>query len=283
MTVPGRRPATDSPTVAVVITFYCNQRHIAEAVDSVLRQTHPPNDVVVIDDASPEGAEVLASLGDRVRVIRHDTNQGAGAARQTGVRATTTEWIAFLDADDAWDAHKLERQFADIRSRPDLDVHHTGLLSIYQDGREVPRLDKPVLLTLPVQLRRNQALPSATMMRRTALEMVGGWSPDRSVMEDWELGIRLVTAGARVGFLAEPLVRFRRELHGNLSSRGFRHMWANLGTIRVHAARYRTVLGLVGTLAVVGRVMHDEGCRRGGIDGAVLRGVARLIALGSLP
>jgi len=270
-------------TVAVVITFYRNQAHVHEAVDSVLRQTIMPHEIVVVNDASPEGAEVLERLDPRVRVVRRSVNGGAGAARQTGVAATTADWIAFLDADDAWLPQKLERQFADLGDRPHLDVHHTGLVTVYQDGREVPRLGKPSLLTLPEQLRRNQALPSATMMRRSALRAVGGWSADRRVMEDWELGIRLVAAGHTVGFLAEPLVRFRRESHGNLSSRGLRHMWANLGTIRCHRALYRTTLGARGTLAVVGRVIHDEGCRRGGLDGATLRGIGQIAGLGGLP
>ncbi|HET9066245.1 MAG TPA: glycosyltransferase family 2 protein [Gemmatimonadales bacterium] len=276
--------ASQSPvetrTVAVVITFYRNQEHVRDAVDSVLRQTILPHEIVVVDDASPTGTDVLDTLDPRVRVIHRTVNGGAGAARQTGVAATTADWIAFLDADDAWLPQKLERQFADLTERPSLDAHHTGLVTVYQDGREVPRLGKPLLLTLPEQLRRNQALPSATMIRRHALQAVGGWSADRRVMEDWELGIRLVAAGHAVGFLAEPLVRFRRQGHGNLSSRGFRHMWTNLGTIRCHWSLYRGTLGLRGTLAVVGRVIHDEGGRRGGPDGLALRALARVVALG---
>ncbi len=271
------------PTVAVIIPFYRNQAHVREAVDSVLCQTMSAQEIIVIDDASPDGADVLETLDPRVRVLRCATNGGAGAARQAGVQSTTSEWIAFLDADDAWLPRKLERQFDDLGNRPDLDVHHTGLITVYADGREVPRLRKPPLLTLAEQLRRNQALPSATMIRRTTLDAVGGWSLDRRVMEDWELGIRLVASGARVGFLAEPLVRFRRQLHGNLSSRGWQHMWTNLGTIREHGKLYRSSLGLGGTLGVMGRVVHDEGCRRGGIDGAAFRGAGRIMSLGSRP
>lgn len=278
--------ATGSPgagqAVTVIIPFYRNHTHVRAAVASVLCQTIGTLEIVVVNDASPDGDEILATLDPRVRVIHCRTNGGAGAARQTGVQATRADWIAFLDADDAWLPQKLERQFADLANRPDIDVHHTGLITVYSDGREVPRLTKPWRLTLAQELRRNQVLPSATLIRRTTLDAVGGWSTDRRVMEDWDLGIRLMAAGARVGFLAEPLVRFRRELHGNLSSRGLKHMWINLGTIRAHRTLYRRHLGIVGTLTVIGRVVHDEGCRRGGFDGAALRGIGRLVGLGRI-
>ena len=66
-------------------------------------------------------------------------------------------------------------------------------------------------------------------------------------------------------------MRFRRTNQGNLSARGWRHVSANLGTIRAHRALYHQVLGRRGTMGVVGRVLHDEGCRRGGLGGVPLR------------
>lgn len=268
------------PTVAVVITYYRDHAVVGEAVASVLDQTHPADEIVLVDDASPEGSP---TLDPRVGIIRHDVNRGPGAARQTGVDATSSEWIAFLDADDAWLPEKLACQLADIAKRPELDVHHTGLVTCYADGRRVAHVDKPYLLHLHDELRRNRALPSATMIRRSALVAVGGWTADRRRMEDWELGIRLVAAGHQVGFLNRALVRFRRMAHGNLSSRGLAHMRSNLGTIAEHRTLYRRELGWRGTLAVIGRVIHDEGCRRGRWSGVALRVVGWGVACGSLP
>lgn len=269
------------PTVAVVIPYYCNKAHVIEAVESVLSQSRLPDEIIVVDDASPDGAEVLSSLDPRIVVIHHETNQGAGAARQTGVEATTSEWIAFLDADDVWLPTKLERQLTDIEGRPELAVHHVGLVSFRADGSRVEYIDKPTLLNLPAELRRNRALPSALMMRRIALEQVGGWSADRRIMEDWDLGIRIVAAGGLVGFLAEPLVLFRRMNHGNLSSRGVKHMFILLRTIIRHRRLFHRELGIRGTLGVAGRVIHDEGCRRGSAGGLMLRFGGRVVALGA--
>lgn len=263
--------------VAVVITFYRDDRFFPEALASVLAQTHEPAEVVVVDDASPDGsAQSLEGLPTGVRVVRQPHNQGAGAARQAGTDATRAPLVAYLDADDVWMPTKLARQVAQMADRT-VAASHTGLVRFTASGHETPFLDKPTVLDLPTQLRRNQVMPSSLMVRRDALAAVGGWSPDRRLMEDWELSIRFAAAGCRVAFLAEPLVRFRRWGHGNLSSRGYRHMLTNLGTVRHHAARYRATLGVGGTAAVVGRVVHDEGCRRGGFTGALLRSAGRAL------
>lgn len=267
-----------TPRVAAVITFYKDDRFFPEALQSVLAQTHAADEIVVVDDTSPSGtARSLEGLDPRVRVIRHESNRGAGAARQTGADATTSELIAYLDADDVWLPNKLERQLEDFRAHPELAAHHVGLVAFRADGSETAYIAKPELLSLAEELRRNHALPSAYLIRRSALDAVGGWRSDNAVVEDWDLNIRLVAAGFKVGFLGEVLVRFRRTNHGNLSARGLRHMMINLKTIWAHRRLYHQVLGLRPTVAVVGRVVHHEGSRRGRASGLLLRGVGRLL------
>lgn len=265
-------------TVGVVITFYRDDAWFPEALASVLAQDHPADRIVVVDDASPPGtASTLAMLPPEVQVIRHEENRGAGAARNTGTRAIGCDLVAYLDADDAWLPSKLRKQLAAFTADPGLAGHHVGLTAFRADQSEHHYVGKPVLIMLPDELRRNQSLPSALMLRSEALERVGGWSEDRGVMEDWDLGIRLVAAGGQIRFLPESLVRFRRTNHGNISAQGFGTMFRLLGTIRRHRALYHSTLGRRGTLAVTGRVLHDEGCRRPGIRGLPLRGVGRLL------
>lgn len=264
--------------VAVVITFYKDDRFFPEALASVLAQTRPADEIVVVDDASPAGTnQSLQDVDPRVRVVRHTRNQGAGAARQTGTEATTAELIAYLDGDDMWLPAKLARQLADFEARPQLAAHHVGVVRFRGDGSETAFIAKPAQLDLATQLRKNQALPSAYMIRRSALEAVGGWRRDNALMEDWDLNIRMVAAGHHVGFLPEALVRFRRTDHGNLSARGLRHMNINLRTIWHHRALYRRELGLRGAASVAGHVVYHEGSRRGSASGIVLRGAGRLL------
>jgi glycosyltransferase involved in cell wall biosynthesis len=264
--------------VAAVITFFRDDRFFPDALASVLAQTRPADEIVVVDDASPPGTTTsLEHLDSRVQVLRLPVNGGAGAARQAGAEATTAPLIAYLDADDVWTPTKLARQLETFTTHPDLGAVHTGLVRFTAEGRETPFLQKPLHLQLATQLRRNQMMPSSVMLSRDALTAVGGWSRDRTVMEDWELGIRLTAAGYGVQFVPEPLVRFRRWGHGNLSSRGFKHMRANLGTVAHHEALYRATLGVGGTLAVAGRVVYDEGARRGGPSGKALCGLGWLL------
>ncbi|MBC7104582.1 MAG: glycosyltransferase family 2 protein, partial [Firmicutes bacterium] len=108
--------------VSVVITAYNAAGFLERAVTSVLGQTVPVSEVVVVDDASedetPAVAGALARGHARVRYVRREENGGASAARNEGVRRARGAWIAFLDADDAWLPEKLERQFAALERNP---------------------------------------------------------------------------------------------------------------------------------------------------------------------
>jgi len=115
--------------VSVVIPTYNCARYLPEAIDSVLAQTYRDFEIIVVDDGSTDNtAEVLARYGDTICVIRQ-TNQGRSAARNAGILAARGEYIAFLDADDVWLPHKLERQVAVMESQP-------GAAWCYSDYRE---------------------------------------------------------------------------------------------------------------------------------------------------
>jgi len=263
--------------VAVVITFYRDDAFFPEALASVLAQTRVPDEIIVVDDASPEGeAQTLRGLDPRVRVIRHKTNTGPAIARQTGTDACSASLIAYLDSDDIWLPEKIERQLAFLEAHQDLAASHTGLVTFRDDGFERVFSDKPRELRLAEVLHVCHVLPSALMIRRAALDAVGGWTRDRRITEDWELTIRLVAAGRRIGFLAEPLVRLRRADHGNLSSQARRLMRGNLAMLNRHRSLYLRTLGVRGTITACGEIIAGGG-RRGGVDGRVLRTLGWLL------
>ncbi len=100
------------PSVSVIIPTYNRASLVARAIRSVQVQTYEDWEVIVVDDASNDDTEqVVRSIEDaRVRYVRHETNRGGGAARNTGVRASCSQYIAFLDSDDVWFPKKLKLQ-----------------------------------------------------------------------------------------------------------------------------------------------------------------------------
>jgi glycosyltransferase involved in cell wall biosynthesis len=129
----------DQIKVSVIIPTHNRKQMLARAVDSVLRQSHPHWELFIVDDGSNDGTEAWArTLSDpRICYLRHSTNQGACAARNTGIRAASGDFIAWLDSDDEWWPDKLERQlqrFAQT-SDPALGVVTCGVIFAREDGK----------------------------------------------------------------------------------------------------------------------------------------------------
>ncbi|MHC5139531.1 MAG: glycosyltransferase family 2 protein, partial [Planctomycetota bacterium] len=105
---------TEKLTISAVIPAYNAAKYIARSIDSVLAQTHPVDEIVIVDDGSTDNtAAIIKDYGDKVRYI-HQPNAGVSAARNTGIEAATGNWIAFLDADDEWLPEKIKRQVENL-------------------------------------------------------------------------------------------------------------------------------------------------------------------------
>ena len=107
--------------ISAIVPLYNTRAYIVEAIDSILAQTRPADEVIVVDDGSTDGGpELLAAYGARVRVIRQ-ANAGPATALNRGIAQATGDIIAFLDADDLWARDKLERQHAILLAKGDVD------------------------------------------------------------------------------------------------------------------------------------------------------------------
>src|SRR4051812_30004149 len=99
-------------TISAVIPTYNHAKYITFAIDSVLAQTKPVDEIIVVDDGSVDGTrEVVEQYRGRVQYVRQE-NAGVGAARNNGARLATGNWVAFLDADDGWLPDKIALQSA---------------------------------------------------------------------------------------------------------------------------------------------------------------------------
>jgi glycosyltransferase involved in cell wall biosynthesis len=115
------------PLVSVIIPCFNAVSYLGEALESALKQSYRPLEVIVVDDGSTDGSGELAdSYAPGVRVI-HQANQGEGPARNTGIRASKGDFLAFLDADDWWDSSFLSSSMAEFQNAPNIGVVFGGV------------------------------------------------------------------------------------------------------------------------------------------------------------
>ncbi len=184
-----------------MIPAYNAESCLQATLESVLAQTWPADEIIVIDDGSKDSTEVIAlSFRDRIRYIKQQ-NGGIAAARNAGIQAATSEWIAFLDHDDLMQPNKLEEQVrvidAENRRRSDgktcspLVVIYSAFDFLYIDGstRRVPAF--PASQLWPALRYRTPILPSTSIIRRSALLEIGGFHKVYCI-DDWNLWFRLI-------------------------------------------------------------------------------------------
>src|SRR5262249_42733298 len=182
--------AQPQPQVSVVIPTYNRAESILRALDSVLAQTYEDFELIIVDDGSHDDTAILIrDVGDhRIRVIIHDTNKGAAAARNTAIRAASGHYIAFLDSDDFWAPEKLERQLAYMAAHQGrVRLSCTGFhYRCEETGRVETRLLEPVLSRKGLFMGCRCG-PGSTLVAEASLFCEVGLLNERMRrLEDWE-------------------------------------------------------------------------------------------------
>lgn len=188
--------------VSVVIPTFNYGRFLARALDSVVRQRHVV-EVLVIDDGStdetPAVIEAYLQESRSARELlryRRQTNAGPSVARNHGVRLARAPWVAFLDADDYWYPGKLERQVAFAQRHPHAVLYFCGVDIEDSDGRRRRWLPPREGRVTWCDMVRENLVPSATpVVNREVLLEVGGFDENRRLSEDWDLWLRLTARG----------------------------------------------------------------------------------------
>jgi GT2 family glycosyltransferase len=195
-------------TISVVIPTYNRCELLRRALLSVLAQTLPPTEVVVIDDGSTDGTDVMVrNEFPEVRYYRQE-NCGVSSARNIGVQHTTGDWLAFLDSDDEWLPEKLARQTASLAAHPDSRVCHTEELWI-RNGVHVNPAKKYAktggwIFTRCLPLCAMS--PSTIMIHRSVFTDIGLFDTRLPACEDYDLWLR-ITASYPVLLIAEPQIK----------------------------------------------------------------------------
>ncbi|HEX7088472.1 MAG TPA: glycosyltransferase family A protein [Vicinamibacterales bacterium] len=197
-----------TPRVSVVVTCCDLGEYLDEAVGSVLAQTVPVSEIVVVNDGSTDAAtcRLLADYRrERTRVL-HTERRGLPAARNAGARETTGEYLCMLDADDLLEPTYVERSLAALQADPELGFASHWLRAFGIDSWEwtPPRIALPgMLLVNPVN--------GAALMRRAMFDALGGFDETMTDgCEDWEFWIRAISAGWKGTIVPEFLYRYRQ-------------------------------------------------------------------------
>lgn len=202
------------PTVTVVMPVFNGTRYLAEALESVFAQVYRDYEVICVDDGSTdESAKCLEGYGGRVTVIRQ-ANQGQGAARNVGIDHAAGRYIAFLDQDDRWYSSKLEREVRALEECPEAvlaysnsdRMDHEG--SLVRVGATLAERASALASPLGRLIGEGLVLPSSMLVRREVLESVGGFDPQLTGFEDFDLCARLRQHG-RFVLLEESGLSYR--------------------------------------------------------------------------
>ncbi|MCM8812085.1 MAG: glycosyltransferase [Candidatus Omnitrophica bacterium] len=201
-----------APSVSIIIPAYNRASLLRDALESVRRQTfREPLEVIVVDDGSTDDTEaVILPYLPWVTYIRQK-NQGVAAARNTGILKAVAPYIAFLDSDDIWLPHKLERQMEFLRQKPETGLLYARMWSYDVETPDKKRLEPRMIARTFEDLLNgpNCITTSTVIVRKGCFETAGLFDPTLPAVEDHELWLRIAKRFL-IDFLDEPVAEYRR-------------------------------------------------------------------------
>ena len=196
------------PQVTVILPSWNRADWLKKSIDSVLEQTFRDFELIVVDDASTDSTqEILTSYSGKIRSITFAKNLGVSAARNAAVKNCDSEWIAFLDSDDFWHPHKLQKQIAQTVIRAECPIHFTDEIWIRNGVRVNPKKKHQKLegWIFKPSLELCLMSPSTVLLRRELFDVHGFFDETLPICEDYDLWLRL-TAQHQVALLNEKLM-----------------------------------------------------------------------------
>ncbi len=211
---------TSQSRISVIISTYNRADLLPEAVESLLGQTRVPDEIVVVDDGSTDHTpRLMAGYGPPVISIRQE-NRGLAAGRNSGLRAATGDYVAFLDSDDWLAPGSIEKRAAILDQNPDVDVVYSDImmtdeagtpLACFTEVRPGPRPSGDAFLHYA---EYNLMPVHGYMVRRRCFDIAGLFNEELAALEDYDLWLRMAAAHLQFRYLNEPLGFYRT--HGGM-------------------------------------------------------------------
>ncbi len=179
--------------ISVIIPTYNRAHTLGQAIESVLTQSCPPAEVIIVDDGSTDGTAALIQNSFPSCRYLHQRNQGVSSARNNGISKATCEWLALLDSDDEWMPDKLATQASAIESNPGIKLCHTEEIWI-RNGKRINQMKKHAKTggwifqhCLPLCA----ISPSSVIIHRSLFDEVGLFDETLPACEDYDLWLRI--------------------------------------------------------------------------------------------
>jgi glycosyltransferase involved in cell wall biosynthesis/peptidoglycan/xylan/chitin deacetylase (PgdA/CDA1 family)/SAM-dependent methyltransferase len=226
----GTTPS-DVPLISVIVPCYNQAHFLTEAIESILSQTYPHYEIVVIDDGSTDNTAEVSGRYPGVRCVRQE-NRGLAAARNTGLRKSNGDYLVFLDADDRLLPHALEVGLACLRAHPQCAFVAGRCIRIGNDGQPLPTTEEAgrdgdaysrLLSGCPI-------LVPAVMYRRASFQAFPGFDTSMSAAEDYHLYYRI--ARELPIHFHDSVVAEVRQHHANMTSNTALMLRSNLTALQ---------------------------------------------------
>jgi len=213
--------AVESAKVSAIVPVYNCAQYVGKAIESILSQTCPAHEIIVVDDGSTDATrEALEPYKNSIIYI-YQKNAGEPAARNTGIRHSGGDYIAYLDADDLWLPDKLQLQMECFRAHPEYALVYTDMTTfddqgviecsvrasrgrVYRSGKIFPQLFRETLFG-----------SGSVVLRKSAAEQVGGFDESFFVGSDYEMWLRM-SRSFEFGYVDKPLLMYRQ--HRDMST-----------------------------------------------------------------
>jgi GT2 family glycosyltransferase len=215
----GRRVQTaESERISVVMPLYNKEAEVERALRSVIEQSLAPGEVIVVDDGSTDGSRaiverIIAEHPEACIRLITQTNSGVSAARNRGIAEAKGDYIALLDADDAWLTGYIAEVCRLMEYYPEADAYSTAFDIVNDTERiaaSVPTTEGYINIAEEALQRRYPIIPSTATLRREAVLRAGGFPEGMRIGEDQWLWVRMVQQGAKFCFSPMSLVRYSR-------------------------------------------------------------------------
>lgn len=194
--------------ITVIIPTHNRAHMLPEAIKSVLNQTLPVEQIIVVDDGSTDNTkDAITPLINKQLILIRQPHQGVSAARNRGLSHAKTPWVAFLDSDDRFLKRKIEKQWAAIVEHPGMKLHHCDERWVRngQHLNPMKKHDKSMSSPFRESLERCMISPSSVIIDRLLLKSIGGFDETLPACEDYDLWLR-ICASHPIFFLPEKLL-----------------------------------------------------------------------------